>query len=141
MFYSETKEISTQKNEMIDITGEILDVLRRSGLKNGTLTVEVPHSTAGVVRTTGGLPEVAEDVVYTVKSLVPSRITFKHEESPDDAAGHIKCALFGGAVTSIIEDGKPVSGDKLHWFFMEYDGPRLRRFCVCAMGEGKGEGK
>ncbi|MGI5888114.1 MAG: secondary thiamine-phosphate synthase enzyme YjbQ [Oscillospiraceae bacterium] len=135
MFYTETIELTTEKNSVTDITPEMKRVLEKSGVKNGLIVVEVPHSTAGVMATTGGPVEVREDLMHEVKRVVPSRINFRHEESPDDAAGHIKCGLFGNSITGIVKDGKMVSDGKLGYFFMEYDGPRARKYCIAVMGE------
>ena len=68
--------------------------------------------------------------MYEVKRLIPSRITFKHQDSPDDAAGHIKCALFGNSITSILCEGELVAENALAYFLVEYDGPRQRKFYV-----------
>ena len=122
----EMQEITTKQN------GEIV---ARSGVKDGIVTVQVPHSTAGVVATSFYDPKVMEDLMVEVKRLVPSRINFRHEEAPDDAAGHIKCALFGSSVTSILKDGAFVAEDALGWFLLEYDGPRNRRFYVSVIAD------
>lgn len=135
MFYTETRYLETEAHSIRDITPEIREILAASGIQNGLLVVEVPHSTASVMRTTGGPLDIRQDLVNEVRRVVPSRINFLHEESPDDAAGHIKCGLFGNSITSIVKDGKLVSDGKLGWFFMEYDGPRSRKYCVAVMGE------
>ncbi len=135
MFYTETHSVETAKNGWVDLTAEMNAVLERSGIKNGLLVVEIPHSTAGVMATTDHVPCVRDDLMDEVKRVVPSRINFRHEESPDDAAGHIKCGLFGNSITSIVADGKMVSGGKLGYFLMEYDGPRVRKFVVAVLGE------
>ena len=122
--------ITTEKNGVHDITDQVKAIVEKSGVKNGIVTVEVPHSTAGVVATSFYDPLVKDDLAYEIKRLVPSRITFKHEEAPDDAAGHIKCALFGCSVTSILKDGAFVAEDALHYFLCEYDGPRNRKFYI-----------
>lgn len=126
----EVRELTTEKNGVHDITAEVKDIVEKSGVKNGIVTIEVPHSTAGVVATTFYDPLLREDLMYEIRRLVPSRITFKHEEAPDDASGHIKCALFGTSVTSILKDGAFVAEKALHYFVCEYDGPRKRQFYV-----------
>ena len=135
MFYCETRTVQTGKNSYHDLTADMKEVLAKSGVKNGMLVVEIPHSTAGVMATTGHVDAVRKDLVNEVKRLVPSRINFIHEESPDDAAGHIKCGLFGNSITSIVKDGEMVSNGKLGYFLMEYDGPRARKYVIAVMGE------
>ncbi|NLL91933.1 MAG: YjbQ family protein [Ruminococcaceae bacterium] len=135
MVYIEKFEIETTKNAVISITENVKEVLNKSGVKNGLLSIEVPHSTIGVVATTAFVEDIRIDMMEEVKRLVPSRINFKHEDTPDDAAGHIKCALFGTSVTSIVKDGNLVADGKLGYFLMEYDGPRKRNYYICVLGE------
>lgn len=127
------RELTTEKNGVHDITAEVKAIVAQSGVKNGIVTIEVPHSTAGVVSTSFYDTKVKEDLMDDIKRLVPSRITFKHEEAPDDAAGHLKCALFGTSVTSILKDSAFVAGEALGYFLCEYDGPRKRRFYVAVL--------
>lgn len=135
MFYTETFTVLTTKNGVADMTPNMKAALERSGIKNGLLVVEVPHTTAGCMATILYMQDSHEDLMDEVKRLVPSRINFKHEESPDDAAGHVKCGLFGNSITSIVVDGKMVSDGRLGYFLTEYDGPRQRKYVVAVMGE------
>ena len=131
----EMKTVETKKNGVLDITAHVREVIAKSGIQNGIVTVEVPHSTAGVVATSFIDAAVQVDLMDEIKRLVPSRITFKHEEAPDDAAGHIKCALFGNSVTGILQNGALVSEKALGYFLTEYDGPRKRTFYVSVLGD------
>jgi secondary thiamine-phosphate synthase enzyme len=124
------REILTEKNGVHDITAEVKEIIAQSGVKNGILVVETPHPTAGILALSFSDPLVQKDLVCEIKRLVPSRITFHHEDSPDDAAGQIKRALFGSSVTAILQDGAAVSEETLGYFLCEYDGPRKRRFFV-----------
>lgn len=135
MVYTQRKTIQTEQNSITSITEEVDAVLVASGIRNGILVVETPHSTAGILRTTDKAKSAHKDLMYDIKRLVPSRVDFVHKESPDDAAGHIKCALFGTSVSAIIQDGKPVSDKKLGYFFVEYDGPRARTYYISIVGE------
>ncbi len=135
MVYSETKKLETGKNTVHDITAEVNAVLAASGVKNGILVVETKHSTAGIVRTTAWGHEVLDDLVKEMRRIVPARINFKHEESPEDAAGHLKNAFFGSSVSCIVRDGRLVADGGLGVYFMEYDGPRSRIYDVCVVGE------
>ncbi len=135
MVYTETKKLETGKSTVHDITEDVKAVLKASGVKNGILVVETKHSTAGIMRTTAWGHEVLEDLVKEMRRIVPARINFKHEDSPEDAAGHIKNALFGSSVSCIVKDGKLVADGKLGIYFAEYDGPRSRSYDVCVVGE------
>ncbi len=135
MVFTKTFNLETEKGSVCDISADVWEAVKQSGIMNGIAVVETAHSTAGIVRTTSYAGAVLDDVVKEMRRLVPARINFKHEESPDDAAGHIKCALFGTSVSAIVRDGALVSENKLGIFFVEYDGPRSRCYDVCVVGE------
>ena len=129
------KELSTQRYGVHDITADVLEVIRKSGVRNGTVTVQAPHSTAGIAACVYRDEDVAADLMNELRRVIPARITYRHETSPDDAAGHIKAALFGNSATTILLDGKPVGDEKLGWYFLEYDGPRARTFYVAVTAD------
>lgn len=135
MIYTEKKTIQTEKDTIVSITESVVEALKKSGIKNGILVVETPHSTAGIVRTTEIAKAAHKDLHQEIKRLIPSRVDFLHQESADDAAGHVKCALFGTSVSAIIKDGALVADRKLGYFFMEYDGPRKRDYYISIVGE------
>lgn len=134
MTYFETKTLLTTGNNAYEISEEVDTVIRQSGIQQGIVVVEIPHSTAGIVATTG-LPEVLTDLDEEINRIVPARTDYHHEDSPTDSSGHIKCALFGNSICSIIQKGKRVSEGKLHFYLMEYDGPRHRKYMVGVFGE------
>lgn len=135
MYYLEKRTIETEKNAVVCITDEVNESLQKSGVQNGFLVVEVPHSTTGIVRTTAFATDVRADLIEEARRLIPSRLDFNHQETPDDASGHIKCALFGNSVSAIVHDGKLLADGKLGYFLLEYDGPRKRTYSVCVLGE------
>ena len=135
MIYTEKMTIHTEKNGVISITNSVEKALNNSGIKNGILVVETPHSTAGIVRATEKAISSHKDLLQEVKRLIPSRVDFIHKESPDDAAGHIKSALFGTSVSAVVKDGGLAAEQKLGYFFMEYYGPRKRDIYISIVGE------
>ena len=136
MYYRETIKLFTDFGQgSYDITPKMKEVVKNSGIKNGIVTMEVPHSTAGIMGTTGHCPEVMDDLNEELERLLPRRIDYIHQETPEDATGHIKCALFGNTITAIIENGVPLTDDKLSFFLMEYDGPRHRKVNIAVIGD------
>ena len=74
------------------------------------------------------------DLDEEIRRLVPTRIDFKHQhDTPQDAAGHMKSALFGVTLTFIIHEGKLLVGGSQGIYFLEFDGPRNREFYVKVM--------
>lgn len=119
----------------INITKAVTEALSGCGIKNGMVTVETASPATGILRMAAGEEKVVYDVVKEMRRLVPARINFKNEESPEQAAGCIKSALFGASVTCVVKDGALAFGKESGIYFMDYDGPRTRTYRVCVVGE------
>ena len=124
----ELKIKSRKKNEMIDITGDIQDMINKKNLKEGHIIVYVPHTTAGITINEGADPSVQRDIVETLKKIVPEDGDYYHMEGNSEA--HIKASLIGSSITVIVENRRLVLGTWQHIFFYEVDGPRNRRVYV-----------
>jgi len=116
------------KNEMIDITRQIEEILRNEKIDSGILTVFVPHTTAGVTINEGADPDVKTDILNSLNKKIPENENYKHMEGNSDA--HIKSSLIGSSVNIIINNGGLVLGTWQHVFFFEGDGPRSRKVFV-----------
>jgi secondary thiamine-phosphate synthase enzyme len=124
----EIKVVTRKRNEMIDITGDVQEVVNKENIQNGIVTIYVPHTTAGVTINEGADPSVKRDIVETLKQMVPESGDYHHMEGNSDA--HIKASILGSSVNVIIENNKLVLGTWQHIFFYEGDGPRTRRVYV-----------
>lgn len=112
------------REELRDITAEVRQALRRSGLRDGIAVLFVPHTTAAVTINENADPDVLTDMVAHLARLVPQDPAFRHAEGNADA--HIKASLVGPSQTFIVEDGEPKLGRWQGIFFCEFDGPRTR---------------
>jgi len=119
---------STQRSEFVDITSEVQDIVRESGVRNGTCTVFVPHTTAGLVINENWDPSVKADLLTTLDRLVPWQAGYRHVEG--NAAAHIKAALVGASETVPVRDGRLTLGRWQGIALAEFDGPRHRRVLV-----------
>ncbi|MEM4729005.1 MAG: secondary thiamine-phosphate synthase enzyme YjbQ [Thermoplasmata archaeon] len=134
----EALEVSThRRSEMIDITAEVLEVVRRSGVRSGLCVVWVPHTTAGVTVNENADPSVRRDILMALERLVPRDAGYAHSEGNSDS--HIKASLVGHSVTLIVEEGSLFLGTWQGIYLCEFDGPRRRRVVVKVIG-GAGEG-
>lgn len=124
-------KIETTYNEIYDITDKVLEAVAESNVKEGTCLVYHTHSTAGITVFSPWDPDGFIDLDEEIRRLVPTRVDFKHQhDTPQDAAGHIKCALFGVSSNFIIHEGKLLLGGSQKIYFLEFDGPRKREFYV-----------
>lgn len=127
--------ITTGRDLLLNISAEVNKSIADSGIKNGVVVVECPHSTAGILKIDVHGEEVLDDIVREMRRIIPARINFYHQEAPENAAGHIKSSLFGSSVSLILKDGKLLCDGKQDIYFADYDGPRERVYSVLVMGE------
>lgn len=128
--HQKTISVSTRRrNEMIDITDQIRSALRESNVRDGMVTIHVPHTTAAVTINENADPDVTHDILLTLERLIPQDTPgYRHGEGNSDA--HVKSSLFGPTQQVLIEDGRLVLGTWQGLYFCEFDGPRSRRCIV-----------
>ena len=120
--------LSKKREEMIDMTSEIQDVINQEKIQEGYLIIYVPHTTAGVTINEGADPDVQQDIIDTLHKMIPESSHYRHSEGNSDA--HIKASLLGSSVTVLVSNGKLLLGTWQHIFFYEGDGPRHRTLFV-----------
>ncbi len=114
-----------QRNTFVDITAQVRDSLRHSGLKDGQGLVYCPHTTAAITINEGYDPDVVHDMLLWLERQVPHvQPGFRHGEGNSDS--HIKASLVGSSATVIVEGGALVLGRWQAIFLCEFDGPRTR---------------
>jgi len=121
------------RNETVNIDREVMAAIKESGVKNGTCTVFIPHTTAAVTINENADPAVQRDILTKLSSLIPQSEGYAHMEGNSDA--HIKASLVGSSETLIISGGRPMLGTWQSVFFCEFDGPRTRRAWIEVKGE------
>ena len=119
---------SRARTEFIDITGDVREMLRIAGVRNGVCHLFVLHTTAGITVNEGADPAVRSDISRYLDKMVPNAPYFTHSEGNSDA--HIKSALVGTSQTLLIENGRLILGTWQSVYFCEFDGPRSRRVAV-----------
>jgi len=128
-----TLTIATRsRNEFVDITSQVQDVVRESGISEGLCTIYVPHTTAGLTINEGADPSVQRDILTHLEKMIPHRGDYRHLEGNSDA--HIKASLMGSSQTVFIEEGQLVLGTWQAIYFAEFDGPRQRKVMVRVTG-------
>jgi secondary thiamine-phosphate synthase enzyme len=107
-----------------DITAEINQHVRDSGVKSGVCCIFVPHTTAAVTVNERADPDVMRDVSTALNKLIPFDDDYRHLEG--NSAAHIKSSVIGASEMLPVEDGRLVLGTWQAVFFCEFDGPRRR---------------
>lgn len=111
-----------------DITGRIRETILKETIKDGILTVYVPHTTAGVIINESADPDVVRDIGMWLTRVVPEDLPYRHMEGNSPA--HIKSIITGNSVQIGIERGELVLGTWQGVFFCEFDGPRTREILL-----------
>ena len=119
---------SGQHTAMIDITREVKNLVWESGVKNGICVVYIPHTTAGITINENADPDVIRDFLMEINKIIPLSDGYHHSEG--NSAAHIKSSMMGFSQTIIIEDGRLLMGTWQGIYFMEFDGPRIRKIHV-----------
>ncbi len=119
---------SSQRIELIDITGRVSEIVSASKMHNGIACLFVPHTTAAITINEAADPSVVKDIIKKTSSLVPRQEGYLHMEGNSDS--HIKTSLFGPQLNIIIEGGNLVLGTWQGVYFAEFDGPRARKIYI-----------
>ena len=119
---------SASRTELIDITALIQKHIEDKGLKDGIVTVYVPHTTAGITINEGADPAVKSDILKVLNDVIPWQFGYQHMEGNSPA--HIKTSLVGSSVQIIVENSRLLLGTWQRVFFCEFDGPRARKVWI-----------
>jgi secondary thiamine-phosphate synthase enzyme len=138
MMFSETVSISTKGfSDIIDMTPRVIDVLKRSGIVNGLVTVFCPGST-GAVTTIEYESGVLRDLQKAIERIAPSNIPYEHDKRWGDGNGfsHVRAALMKPSLTIPIIKGKLTLGTWQQIVFIDFDNrKRERDILVYIIGE------
>jgi len=116
---------TTARTEFIDLTPQVAEAVRLSGVSEGLCHLFVPHTTAGLTINENADPTVKADILMVLNKVISEREAYRHREGNSPA--HIKASLVGSALTVIITGGRLLLGTWQGIFFCEFDGPRTRK--------------
>jgi len=119
--------------EFVNIDRLVEEVVQKQDVTEGTCTIYVPHTTAGITINENADPAVREDIINELNKIVPFDDGYRHLEG--NAAAHIKACLVGFSVTVPIQGGRLALGTWQSIYFCEFDGPRRRQVYVAVSGD------
>ena len=129
------KQISVktvQRSQFVEVTDEVQSFVDERKLREGTVQVFVPHTTAGVTINEHADPDVVRDMIMMLDRMVPwSDPDYRHGEG--NSAAHIKASMMGSSASVMVRDGKLQLGTWQGIFFCEFDGPRNRHVWIKAI--------
>jgi secondary thiamine-phosphate synthase enzyme len=128
----QTLDVATGKrSQMIDISQRVQQAAQALGVRDGLVTVFVPHTTAGVTINENADPDVVHDMLRQLDEMVPWEQPFyRHNEG--NSAAHVKASMMGSSVRVPVVGGQLKLGTWQGVWFCEFDGPRTRQVWVFA---------
>ena len=133
----ELERETTGSTDIIDLTVDVAERVRRSELLEGTVLVFTPGSTAGVT-TIEFEDGVVEDLRRAIERLVPEQGEYLHDRRWGDGNGyaHVRAALLGPSISVPFVAGKLLLGTWQQIVLCDFDNrPRRRRVVVQVFGE------
>ncbi len=120
---------SHAREELIDITEAVADVVQASGVRDGLVHVYAQGATAAVMIQENWDESVPLDVVDLLRRLIP-RGVWRHDAQDGNGDAHLKAGLVGPSETIPLMDGRLGLSTWQNVFFCEFDGPRRERRVV-----------
>ncbi len=131
-------ELRTKGKGLYEITDDVRAKIDRCGVRTGTVTVFVQHTSCSVVVMENADPTARRDLEAFFDRLVPEDADyFTHgSEGSDDMPSHIRMVLTRTSETIPIVDGKMQLGTWQGVFLFEHRrAPHRRRVSVAIIGE------
>lgn len=114
-----------ERDQMIDITRQVANLVEREHFRQGIAVVYCPHTTAGIAINENADPDVKHDVLMRLDEVYPwNHPKYRHAEG--NTASHLKAITTGTSQTVIVDNGRLVLGRWQGIYFCEFDGPRER---------------
>ncbi len=125
------------KRAYINITSQVEELVRRSGIKEGLCLVNAMHITASVFINDDerGLIEDYDDWLERLAPHHPISQYRHNRTGEDNGDAHIKRQIMGREVVVAITNGKLDFGPWEQIFYGEFDGQRKKRVLVKIIGE------
>ena len=122
--------IRTHSQEcLVEITEQVAEVVRTSGVTAGVALLYVPHTTCGITIQENADPGVQHDVLMLLRRIAPREDpNYRHIE--DNSASHLQASAMGFSHFVFVEQGRLVLGRWQTIYLAEFDGPRTRRVLV-----------
>ncbi len=120
---------TTKKQELIDITNKIEDILKKQEIKNGIINIYIQHTTASLIINENNDPNICTDLLNSLSSIVPSG-KWLHDKIDDNASAHIKSSILNSSLTIPFENKKLLLGQWQSIMVVELDGPRNRNIII-----------
>ncbi|MDY0093314.1 MAG: secondary thiamine-phosphate synthase enzyme YjbQ [Candidatus Vecturithrix sp.] len=126
---------TTKHREYINITSEVEEALRASGIQEGMILVSAMHITAAVY-VNDAEDGLIRDIDDWVEQLAPFRPDYRHHRTGEtNGDSHLKSLLMHHEVIVPVTNGRLDLGTWQQIYYAEFDGQRPKRLIIKVMGE------
>ncbi|MBP7635958.1 secondary thiamine-phosphate synthase enzyme YjbQ [Candidatus Ozemobacteraceae bacterium] len=124
------------RRAFVNITPQVEDCLRESGIKEGLCLVNAMHITASVF-INDDESGLHRDFETWLEKLAPEKpySQYHHNGAEDNGDAHLKRTIMGREVVAAVTAGKLDFGPWEQIFYGEFDGNRRKRVLVKIIGE------
>lgn len=125
-----------ERYAIVNVTSQVEDAIRKSGIKEGLCLVNAMHITASVF-INDNEPGLHRDFLVWVEKLAPyGKDRYAHHQTGEDNGdAHLKRTLMGREVVCAVTKGELDFGPWEQIFYGEFDGQRKKRVLVKIIGE------
>lgn len=126
---------TAKRREYINITNQVEEVLKKSGIKEGMILVSAMHITAGVY-VNDAESGLIQDIDEWLEYLAPFKENYRHHRTGEDNGdAHLKSLLIHHEVIIPVTNGKLDFGPWQQVYYAEFDGQRRKRLIIKVIGE------
>lgn len=127
---------NTKKHrEYINITNDVAEIVKRSGVKEGMVLVSAMHITAGVY-INDAEDGLIQDIDEWLEKIAPFNPNYRHHRTGEtNGDAHLKSLMVHHEVIVPITNGKMDFGPWQQIYYAEFDGQRRKRIIIKVMGE------
>ena len=125
-----------ERRQLVNITVQVEEALRESGIREGLCLVNAMHISASVF-INDDEPGLHADFEKWLEKLAPEKphSQYAHNRGEDNADAHLKRTLMGREVVVAVTGGRLDFGPWEQVFYGEFDGMRRKRVLIKIIGE------
>lgn len=135
-FHTEYLTFNTRNHRHYEnITLQVENALKKSGIQDGMILVSAMHITAGVW-VNDAEDGLLEDIDEWLEKLAPFREDYHHHQTGEtNGDSHLKSLLVHHQVIVPVTKGRLDFGPWQQVYYAEFDGQRAKRVIIKVMGE------
>lgn len=135
-FHTKYLTFQTKKHrEYLNITPEVEEALRESGIREGMILVSAMHITAAVY-VNDAESGLIQDIDEWLETLAPYNADYRHHRTGEtNGDSHLKSLLMHHEIIAPVTNGRLDFGPWQQIYYAEFDGQRPKRLIIKVMGE------